>query len=42
VPSVLGGYAGAGTAQRIGQESVRRIVVVIGFGLTVAMFLRAY
>lgn len=40
--SILGGYAGADTAQRIGQENVRRIVVLIGLGLTVAMFVRAY
>jgi uncharacterized membrane protein YfcA len=40
--SILGGYAGAGTARRIGQENVRRIVVLIGLGLTIAMFVRAY
>ena len=39
--SILGGYAGAGTARRIGQENVRRIVVLIGLGLTIAMFVRA-
>ena len=38
--SILGGYAGAGAAQRIGQDNVRRIVVLIGLGLTVAMFVR--
>jgi uncharacterized membrane protein YfcA len=40
--SILGGYAGAGAAQRIGQDNVRRIVVLIGLGLTVAMFVRTY
>jgi uncharacterized membrane protein YfcA len=40
--SILGGYAGAGAAQRIGQDNVRRLVVLIGLGLTVAMFLRTY
>jgi uncharacterized protein len=40
--SILGGYAGAGAAQRIGQENVRKIVILIGIGLTVAMFVRAY
>jgi hypothetical protein len=31
VGSVLGGYVGARMAQRVGQEVVRRAVVVIGF-----------
>jgi hypothetical protein len=38
--AILGGYAGAGTAQRIGQRNVRRIVVLIGFALTISFFLR--
>jgi len=40
--SILGGYAGAGTARRIGQDNVRRIVILIGALLTVAMFVRRY
>ena len=40
--SILGGYAGAGTARRIGQENVRRIVILIGLFLTAAMFVRTY
>ena len=40
--SILGGYAGAGAAQRIGQDNVRRLVVLIGLGLTAAMFVRVY
>ena len=40
--AVLGGYAGAGTARRIGQENVRRIVVLIGLLLTIVMFVRIY
>jgi hypothetical protein len=38
--AIVGGYAGAGTAQRIGQKNVRRIVVLIGFSLTISLFLR--
>ncbi len=38
--AILGGYAGAGTARRIGQENVRRIIVAIGLTLTVALLLR--
>jgi len=38
--AIVGGYAGAGTAQRIGQKNVRRIVVLIGFVLTISLFLQ--
>lgn len=38
--AILGGYAGAGTARRIGQKNVRRIVVLIGLSLTVSLLLR--
>ncbi len=38
--SIAGGYAGAGTAQRLGQKNVRRIVILIGFGLTISLLLR--
>ncbi len=30
--AVVGGYGGSGVAQRVGQEPVRRAIVVIGFG----------
>lgn len=35
----LGGWAGAGFARRIGKEKARIAVVVIGFGITVLLFL---
>ena len=38
--SIAGGYAGAGTARRIGQQNVRRVVILIGFGLTISLLLR--
>ena len=38
--AILGGYAGAGTAQRIGQKNVRRIVVLVGFSLTISLLIR--
>ncbi len=34
VGAILGGYFGAGTAKRIGQKNVRRIVIALGFILT--------
>jgi len=38
--AILGGYAGAGTAQRLGQKHMRRIVVFIGFALTISLLIR--
>lgn len=40
--AIFGGYAGAGTAKRIGQKNVRRIVIGIGFVLTAQTLWRAY
>jgi uncharacterized membrane protein YfcA len=37
--AILGGYAGAGTARKLGQKNVRRLIVLIGFGLTLALLL---
>lgn len=37
---VAGGYAGAATARRINQRSVRLFVIVIAWGLTIYFFLR--
>ena len=38
--SIFGGYAGAGTARKIGQKNVRRLVILIGLGLTLALLVR--
>jgi uncharacterized membrane protein YfcA len=38
--SIVGGYAGSGTARRIGQQNVRRIVIFIGFALTLSLLIR--
>lgn len=38
--AIVGGYAGAGTARRVGQRNVRRIVVLIGALLTLSLLLR--
>jgi uncharacterized membrane protein YfcA len=38
--TVVGGYAGAGTARRLGRTAVRRIVILIGFGMAVSLFLK--
>jgi hypothetical protein len=35
--AVFGGYAGAGTARRLGQKNVRRLVIVIGLALAAKM-----
>jgi uncharacterized protein len=38
--AIIGGYAGAGAARRIGQKNVRRAIILIGFGLTVWLLVR--
>jgi uncharacterized membrane protein YfcA len=38
--AIAGGYAGAGVARRIGRTAVRRIVVAIGFGMAISLFLK--
>jgi uncharacterized membrane protein YfcA len=40
--AIVGGYAGAGIARRIGQENVRRMVIAIGFLLTLSLLLRRW
>jgi hypothetical protein len=40
VGAVVGGYGGAGVARRLGQKAVRRIVVGIGFGMALSLFLK--
>ncbi len=42
VASLIGGYAGAGIARRLGQKNVRRIVVGIGLSLAAKLFWDAY
>jgi uncharacterized membrane protein YfcA len=38
--AILGGYAGAGTARKMGRATVRRIVIAIGFGMAVSLFIK--
>jgi hypothetical protein len=40
VGAIVGGVAGAGTARRVGRPVVRRIVIVVGFAMALAMFMR--
>ena len=40
VGSIVGGVAGAGIARRAGRPVVRRIVIGVGFGMALSMFLR--
>jgi len=40
VGSIFGGYAGAGVARRIGQKNVRRIIIFIGFALTLSLLVK--
>jgi len=38
--ATLGGVAAAGLARRMGRKAVRRAVIVVGFAMTLALFLR--
>ncbi len=38
--AIVGGYGGAGVARRLGRTAVRRIVIVIGFGMALSLFIR--
>ena len=40
VGAIAGGYGGAGVARRLGRATVRRIVIAIGFGIALSLFLR--
>jgi uncharacterized membrane protein YfcA len=40
VGAILGGIGGAGTARKIGRTAVRRIVIAIGFGMAVSLFVK--
>jgi uncharacterized membrane protein YfcA len=40
IAAILGGFAGAKIAHRLGRKFVRNAVVVIGLGMTIALFLK--
>jgi uncharacterized membrane protein YfcA len=42
VGAIFGGYAGAGTARRIGQKNVRRMIILIGLALTLWLLTRQW
>jgi len=38
--AIAGGYGGAGVARKLGRTAVRRIVIAIGFGMAISLFIR--
>jgi len=40
VAAILGGYGGAGTARKLGRTAVRRMVIAVGFGMAISLFVR--
>jgi uncharacterized membrane protein YfcA len=40
IAAILGGYLGAGTARKMGRATVRRIVILIGLGMAVSLFVK--
>ncbi|MDP9340687.1 MAG: sulfite exporter TauE/SafE family protein [Actinomycetota bacterium] len=42
VGAIAGGYAGASLSRRVGARPVRRVVVLLGFGVSIALLIRAF
>lgn len=42
VSAVIGGYGAAGLARRIGKTTVRRFVIVVGFSISLALFVKKF
>jgi uncharacterized membrane protein YfcA len=40
VGSITGGYLGAGVARKVGRTAVRRIVILVGFGMALSLFIK--
>jgi uncharacterized membrane protein YfcA len=40
IGAIAGGYGGAGLARRMGRTAVRRVVIAIGFAMSVSLFLK--
>lgn len=40
IGAILGGWGGAGTARKLGRNTVRRIVIGIGFAMAVSLFVK--
>ena len=40
VASITGGYGGAGAARKLGRTAVRRLVIAVGLGMAVSLFIR--
>jgi len=40
VGAIVGGWGGAGVARRLGRTTVRRIVIAIGFGMAISLFVK--
>lgn len=40
--AMAGGYLGAGAARKLGRQMVRRIVIAIGFSVTLSLFVRTW
>ena len=38
--AALGGYGGSGIARKIGQKNVRRLIICIGFAMTITLFFK--
>lgn len=42
ISAIIGGYAAAGVARRIGSDRVRKFVIVVGFSISAVFFIRLF
>jgi uncharacterized protein len=40
IASISGGYFAAGVARKLGAKAVRRVVIAIGFGMAISLFIK--
>jgi uncharacterized membrane protein YfcA len=40
VASIAGGYGGAGAARKLGRTTVRRLVIAVGWGMAISLFIK--
>jgi uncharacterized protein len=38
--SIIGGFVGAGAARKIGRAAVRKVVILVGFGMAISLFIK--
>jgi uncharacterized membrane protein YfcA len=42
VGAIAGGYGGASLSRRVGSQPVRRVVIALGFAVSIALLVRVF